>query len=620
MSDTFQYLIISALSIALIVAILLVIIMFFWRKKNQPVVNQQVSRPIFSESVCHEGAYKLLPEVILILNSQYQITYLNPAAEDMLGCKLRSVMGKDYRNIINLRNIKTNRTLHEVINNELTSSMEVKAQEYLLHTPNNQNFPVQLKLMPLLRKSDEGSEFYSLLLLRNISEQKALESRLSMLDAYDSLTGVFNRKSFENEVKQLIESTHKHDSVHVLAYFSIDQFQEINDSIGHSSSEALIKNIVKIIKENIKETIDSVARVGGSEFCVVFRERKIASGVKAIESTLKQVVDHTFMSRGRQYPVSLSAGFVVLSNESTSSARVLSEANRACNLASKRGGNRLFAYRSDDKEIQKLEGNFEWVLILKKAIQENRFVMYAQPIHLLEPNEYRKPFSHYELLIRLNDEEGKPISPTEFISAAEYYSMMPAIDRWVIQNVFKKLSRISKQEPMPVFAINLSGQSLNDAVFLDFVLNEIKSSGVNPKILCFEITEQVAVDDISLVNKFISSLKALGSSFSLDDFGTGVSSFGYLRSLDVDYLKIDGSFVKNIATDNVSRGMVESITQIGHTMDLKIIAEYVENKEIKDILDDMGVDYGQGYHIARPGPLGAVIRQHQVVKKAITNL
>ena len=615
MPDTFQYLIISALSIALIV------IMFFRKRKKQSVVtNQQAARKVFSESVCHESAYKLLPEVILLLNSQYQITYLNPAAESMLGCKLRSVMGKDYRNIINLRNIKTNRTLHEVINNELTSSMEVKAQEYLLHTPSNQNFPVQLKLIPLLRKSGKGSEFYSLLVLRNISEQKALESRLSMIETYDSLTGVLNRKSFENEVKQLIESTHKHDSVHVLSYFSIDQFQEINDSIGHSSSEALIKTIVKIMKENIKETIDSVARVGGSEFCIVFRERKVVSGVKAIESILKQVVDHSFMSRGRQYPVSLSAGFVVLSNESTSSARVLSEANRACNLASKRGGNRLFAYRSDDKEIQKLEGNFEWVLILKKAIQENRFVMYAQPIHLLEPNEYRKPFSHYELLIRLNDEEGKPIPPTEFISAAEYYSMMPALDRWVIQNVFKKLSTISKQEPMPVFAINLSGQSLNDAVFLDFVLSEVKSSGVNPKILCFEITEQVAVDDISSVNKFISRLKALGSSFSLDDFGTGVSSFGYLRSLDVDYLKIDGSFVKNIVTDNVSRGMVESITQIGHTMDLKIIAEYVENKETKEILNVMGVDYGQGYHISRPGPLDAVIRQHQVVKKAITNL
>ena len=615
MSNTFQYLIIAALSIALVVAVLLMVIMFFWRRKQQPVVSQKVSRQVFSKSICHEAAYKLLPEVILILNSRHQITYLNPAAENMLGCKLRSVMGRDYRNVINLRNLKTNRTLHDVINNELTSSMEIKAKEYLLHTPNNQNFPVRLKLIPLLQKSNKGSESYTLLLLRNVSVQKALDSRLSMLETYDSLTGVFNRKSFENEVKQLIESTHKHDSVHVLASFSIDQFQEINESIGYASSQTLIKSIVNIIKDNIEENIDDVARVGDSEFCVIFRERKVASGVKAIESTLKQAVDHAFMSRGRQYPVSLSAGFVVLSNESKSSARVLSEVNSACNLASKRGGNRVFAYRLDDKEIEKLAGNFEWVLILKKAIQENHFVMYAQPIHLLKPNEYRKPFSHYELLIRLNDEEGKPISPTEFISAAEYYSMMPALDRWVIQNVFKKLSTISKQEPMPIFAINLSGQSLNDAVFLDYVLNEIKSSGVNPKMLCFEITEQVAVDDISLVNKFISSLKALGSSFSLDDFGTGVSSFGYLRSLDVDYLKIDGSFVKSIATDNVSRGMVASITQIGHTMDLKIIAEYVENEEIKDILDDMGVDYGQGYHIARPGPLDAVIEQHQTIKK-----
>jgi len=617
--DTFQYLLTSVVGVALIAAISALVYVLYKKKKFVTVRSDQDQIVgVISGSDCYEEAYKLLPEVVLILNSQSKITYLNPVAEEMLGCKLRSVMGRDYRNVISLKNSKTNRTLHDALNNELMATREAKVQEYLLQTPNNQNFPVQLKLVAI--QKNEESEIYSLLVLKNISELKGLESRLSILDTYDNLTGVLNRKSFDGEVKQLIESTHKHDSSHILSYFSIDQFQEINDSIGHSGSDALIKGIVKIIKENITETLDIVARVGGSEFCIVFCERKLASAVTSIESILKQVSNHEFISRGRQYPVSMSAGFVVINNKSTSSARALSEANRACNLASKRGGDRLCSYRSDDKEIQKLEGNFEWVLTLKKAIQENRFVMYAQPIHLLETNEYRKPYSHYELLLRLNDEQGNPISPDEFISAAEYYSMMPAIDRWVIQNVFKKISMVSNQEPLPVFAVNLSGQSLNDSVFLDFVLSEMKSSGVNPRMLCFEITEQVAVDDISLVNNFISKLKTLGSSFSLDDFGTGVSSFAYLKSLDVDYLKIDGSFVKNIATDKVSLGMVQSISQIGHTMNLKIIAEYVENKEILDILSEMGVDYGQGYHISRPGPLGAVIRRHQVVKKSVTHL
>jgi diguanylate cyclase (GGDEF)-like protein len=590
-----------------------------WRKKNNPQIlvdNPQELSPIPQQSSCHESAYKLLPEVILILNSQYQITYLNLEAEKMLGSKLRSVMGKDYRSILSLKNLKTDRALQDTV--DVSKSEEEKGQEYLLHIKGNQGFPVKLSLIPVTFQNSEGrDESYSLLILKNISGQKMLESQLSMIDTYDGLTGVFNRKSFENEVKQLIDSTHKNNSSHVLAYFSIDKFREINDRFGHAGSENVIKKIRDIIKDNVVEKLDIIAKVGESEFCIILCDRRLASGIKTIEAILSDVVEEEFTARGHQYPVSMSAGFVVINNESTSPSRLMSEANRACNLANKKGIGRPFSYQANDKEIQSQEGNVEWILILKKAIQENRFEMHAQPIHPLSPIEYNKPFSHYELLIRLDDEKGNRISPEEFISAAEYYLMMPSIDRWVIQNVFKQISSIPNQEPTPVFAINLSGQSLNDAAFLGFVLAEIKSSGVDPRMLCFEITEQVAVDDLSLVDKFISTLKALGSSFSLDDFGTGYSSFGYLRSLDVDYLKIDGSFVKNIASDDVAKEMVSSISQLGHTMNLKIIAEYVENTEILNILGDMGIDYGQGYHIERPGPLSAVIKRHQAVKKAI---
>ena len=453
--------------------------------------------------------------------------------------------------------------------------------------------------------------------MENISEKKALESKVSMLDTYDSLTGVLNRKSFDSEVKQLMESTHKHNSVHMLSYLSIDQFSDINDSIGHAGTESLNIKIIEIIKQNVRENLDIIARVADSEFCIIFREARLASSVRMIEAILKGVSEYQFKSAGQQYPVSMSAGFVIIDNKSTSSPRAISEANRACNTASKRGGGKILPYRKDDKDMQSDKGNFEWILILKKAIQENRFEIHAQPIHPLTAVEYKKPFSHYELLIRLNDEKGNPISTVEFITAAEYYNMMPALDRWVIRNALKQISKVPKQDPIPVFAINLSGQSLNDPAFLEYITAEIKSSFVDPKMLCFEITEQVAVSDITLLNKFMSDLKTLGCSFSLDDFGTGASTYEYLRSVNVDYLKIDGSFVRNIATDAISRSMVESATQIGHTMQLKVIAEYVEDTEIHNILDEIGVDYGQGYNISRPGPLDAVIRRHQDVKPAI---
>lgn len=613
MSEISPYLIIMSLSVALF-AVALIAVFLFFRNRNQYQSKIQEISPLTLMLNCHEKAYKLLPEAILILNSQYKITYLNLVAEKMLGCKLRSVMGKDYRDILSLKDLKTQRKLHDIASIKGVTDIEGMEEEYLLQVHDSNNFPIKLNLIPIPVHTDHGSETYSLLVLKNISEKKALESKVSMLDSYDSLTGVLNRKSFNNEIKQLIENTHKHNLVHVLSYLSIDQFRDISDSIGHTGSENLNIKLIEIIKKNIRENLDIIARVGDSEFCIVFCESRLASSVRIIEAILKDVSEYQFKSVGQQYPVAMSAGFVLIDKKSTSSNRVISEANRACNTASKRGGGRILPYRKDDKDMQRVKGNFEWILVLKKAIQENRFEMHAQPIHSLTPLEYKKPFSHYELLIRLNDEQGNPISTVEFISAAEYYHMMPTLDRWVIRDAFRQISKVPRQIPLPIFAINLSGQSLNDPAFLEYILGELKASAVDPRMLCFEITEQVAVFDITLLNKLISDLKALGCSFSLDDFGTGASTYEYLRSLNVDYLKIDGSFVKNIATDEISRSMVESATQIGHTMNLKIIAEYVEDAEICNILNNMGVDYGQGYHISRPGPLGDVIKRHQEVK------
>lgn len=578
-------------------------------------ISRSKSDPEQSASQCQVDTYKLLPEAIVILNGEQKIVYINPEAENLLSSKLRRVMGRKYSQVFTLLNAKTRRVLQGAISLNHRDSQSV-TKECLLQTHNNQTFTIEL-MHVYLREYEDQQQDHSMLILRNITERKALESKLSNLETYDGLTRLLNRKSFDAQVKQLIENAHKHNSKHVLAYFSIDQFQVINDTVGYASGDNLISSMGDLIKKHILKPLDIVGRVGANEFAVVFCERKLTSAIKSIQDILKDVSNYQFMARGQQYSISMSAGFVVLNHETTSSARAMSEANTACNLASKKGGNRVSAYRAEDNEIQKLEGNLEWVMILKKSLQENRFRMHAQPIHRLEPNEFKKPFNHYELLIRLSDEKGNPISPGEFISAAEYYSMMPALDRWVIHHVLQQISTIPDQSPLPVFAINLSGQSLNDPQFLDFILQEIAVSKVHPQMLCFEITEQVAVEDLTLINTLIASLKALGCKFSLDDFGTGVSSYGYLRSLDVDYLKIDGSFVKNIVNDDVAKTMVQSINQVGHTMKLEIIAEYVENQEIIEMLREIGVDFGQGYEIARPGPLSEVIRHHQVIKRSV---
>ncbi len=588
----------------MLVIIAMVLYLFFLYKKNKPKLVE-------SSDHYHEDAYKLLPESIIILNADNKIIYLNPEAENMLGCKLRRVMGREYSDVFTLLNPNTRRVLQGVLGGDTSLITERISRDCLLQTTMNQTFSIELNLIPLRRYSDEDQDNL-LLVLKNITERKALESKLSNLEKYDGLTRMLNRKSFDAEIKQLIDNAHKHSSKHVLAYFSIDQFQVINDTIGYASGDNLITCMGDQIKNHLFTPLDIVGRVGANEFAVVFCERKLASAIKTIQDILNDVSEFNFMSRGHQYSITMSCGFVIVDQNTTSSTRAITEANTACNLANKRGGNRLSAYKSEDSEIQKMEGNLEWKMILKKAQQENRFRMHAQPIHPLKASEYKKPFYHYELLIRLSDEKGNPIAPDEFISAAEYYSLMPEIDRWVIKNVLKQISALPEQSPLPVFAINLSGQSLNDLSFLDFVTKEIKASGVDPQMLCFEITEQVAVEDLTLINALMASLKALGCKFSLDDFGTGVSSYSYLGSLDVDYLKIDGSFVKNIANDEVAKAMVQSINQVGHTMNLKVIAEYVENEKIIQLLREMGVDYGQGYEIARPGPLETVIRNHML--------
>ena len=596
-----------------IIALLLVIVsmgailMYQYRK--------YLAKPVNDTSTCHDDIFKLLPDPIVLLNGNLHIVYMNTAAEDLLECRLRSAMGRQYTDIFQLLHKKTERKLQNIFDPKVFENKRSVSDEGVLENYQKRRFPIKFEHV-LMRQSDDANlaTTQSLLILNNITEKKALESKLFNLEKFDNLTHLLNRKSLESALRHVIDNAHKHDSTNILCYLTIEQFQVINDAAGYAAGDSLITQMGELVNQNVDKSIDILGRVGGDEFAIIYCDRSLSSAILSIEKILKQVENFQFSQIGQQYPVTMSAGFVLVNKDTTSAVRALTEAKMACNLAIKYGGNRVQAYQPDNIEIQTQQGNMEWLVILKKALQENRFEMVAQPIHPLEENAFKEPFHHYELLVRMYDEEGKQIPPDEFIPAAEYYSMMPSLDRWVVKNALSNISQIPEQTPLPVFAINLSGQSLNDSRFLDFVLDEIKSSGVDPQTLCFEITEQVAVDDLSLVTNFIATLKSLGSSFSLDDFGTGVSSYGYLKSLDVDYLKIDGSFVKNIATDDVSNAMVQSINQVGHTMNLKIIAEYVENDEIIGLLRDIGVDYGQGYGIDRPGSLVDVIKRHQYVE------
>ncbi len=553
-----------------------------------------------------QEAFKVIPYPIVILNNDNIFLYVNPAAEKMFNMRLRRLMGRDYKSVFSLIDSDTDLP----ISNFLRLAESLRWKECELKVGDKKILTAELSVILLDSGYQSKHSDSYVLSFKDITQRKALESQVEILEKRDTLTHLYNRKAFESLLKTVIHDSRKHGSSHIFFHLSIDQFNKINQTVGYTAGDALIRRVAELLQQNVDKSIDLLSRLNTDEFGLLFRERSISSAVNTMKHIRKAVNDFQFTWNAVTYPVSISGGFVLVNRASKTPAQVLSYGDLTCRIARDKGGNRILAYNKKDKDVQRAENDTKGMWNLKEAFRDNRFRLFAQPIHALEPSKYKLPYSHYEILIRMYDEDGNIIPPDEFIPVAENNGMMPELDRWVVKDVMRQLKSVKPKSPLPMFAINLSGISLDDESFLDFVLKEIDAAKIDPRMLCFEITEQVAVSNIQLAEKFIETLRARGSAFSLDDFGTGVSSYGYLRSLNVDYLKIDGIFIKDILSDDVSRAMVQSIVQVGHTMGLKVIAEYVENDQIITLLRIMSVDYGQGYGINRPEPLSDLIQSH----------
>ena len=559
-----------------------------------------------------EEVLKLVPFPVVLLTGQYRIIYLNPAAEVLFDSPLRRNLGKPVNTLFELQNPKTKIPIKDFldIRQAKHAASQSRVVNCIVRYQGAINAWMNVTVAPIENDRDPQQSQFALF-LEDVSATRAVESQLNYIERHDGPTGLLNRKAFETILKTSIDDSKKHGSTHVLMTISIDQFKTINDTVGYAAGDSLISKIVNLLKEIINDgEVNVLGRLAGNDFGIIFKETSLVTAANKMKAIRKSVADFQFNWNTRSFPVTLSGGFVVLKKDANSSAKAMTESDIACRTARNHGGNRIVAYRADNLEMKQEQSNMEGVWNLKKAFKENSFELFAQPIHPLGKGKFNLPFHHYELLIRMVGEDGNFVSPDEFIPVAEYFSMMPELDRWVVHEAFMHIAEVEYNDLLPVFAINLSGQSLDEASFLDFVLDEIKKLDVDPRMLCFEITEAVAVNDLTLATKFISTLKSLGSSFSLDDFGTGVSSYGYLTSLDVDFLKIDGIFVKDLMRDPIARNIVESVTQVGKSMNLRIIAEYVEDEKIIALLTKMGVDYGQGYGISKPRPIKEMISAH----------
>ena len=426
--------------------------------------------------------------------------------------------------------------------------------------------------------------------------RKHSEEQLIFQANHDALTGLVNRREFERRAARLLDSVNKDNQEHALCYMDLDQFKVVNDNCGHAAGDEMLRQLSAVLQQVVRKR-DTLARMGGDEFSVLMEHCTLEQAHRVATKLHQVIQDYLFSWQDQSFRVGVSIGLVAITRATPTVGDLLKEADVACYMAKDLGRNRIHVYHPEDVEIAQHHGEMQWVARVNQAIEENRLSLFAQTIEPLDSGKQR----HCELLIRMIDEEGQIISPGAFLPAAERYNLMLKIDTWVIERAFTLLVDNPKfVEKTGFVSINLSGQSIADNNLLDFITGRLSASGIDGKKICFEITETIAISNLRLATLFISTLKGLGCRFALDDFGSGLSSFGYLKNLAVDYLKIDGMFVKDIIDDPIDRAMVKSINEIGQIMGMQTIAEFVENDEIKGMLREIGVNYAQGYGIGKP--------------------
>ncbi len=442
--------------------------------------------------------------------------------------------------------------------------------------------------------------------LMDVTEAHELSNQLSYQATYDDLTGLVNRREFEDRLQEVIELAQERHSDNVLCYLDLDQFKVINDTCGHMAGDELLRQLAQELYRCVRRD-DTLARLGGDEFAILLENCTIERAERAANNVRQAVQNFRFMWNENMFTVGVSIGLTLISQEGESISEVLRRADAACYAAKEAGRNRLHVFRLDDKELALRHLEMGWVARINSALEENRLELWHQEIAEISRGEMPEGHTaedHFEVLLRMRDTDGTLIMPGQFLPAVERYTLAAKIDRWVLKALFKWLAdNPATGDRIGICAVNLSGQTLGDLNFHNEVIAMLESSKVRADRICFEITETSAIANLSNATLFMQRLKLHGCTFALDDFGSGLSSFAYLKTLPVDFVKIDGLFVKDILSDPVDRAMVKAIIEMAHAMGKLAIAEFVENDEILQELIDLGVDYVQGYGIGRPAPL-----------------
>ncbi|MHB8472505.1 MAG: EAL domain-containing protein [Gammaproteobacteria bacterium] len=538
-------------------------------------------------------------DAVITTDAWGNIEYLNGAAEALTGRMLDEIKGCPIGAVMHLIDEHSRKRVESPVEACLREGVVVGRKDQLaLLRPDGSEIAIADSAAPI--RDHDGQVLGAILVFNDVGHTRKLARQLSFQASHDALTGLFNRREFEQQLQRTINSECADGQQHALCYLDLDQFKVVNDTCGHIAGDELLRQLAGLLHGEVRES-DILARLGGDEFGVMLKGCCLSQALRIAEDLRARVKDFRFVWQGHSFEIGVSIGIAALNATTQSIADVMSVADVACYAAKDLGRNRVHVYQPDDSELKQRRGEMRWVSRLHKAIAEDRFVLYYQPI--VQVIRGATDDLHFEVLIRLRDEQGKEVPPMAFIPAAERYNLMPSIDRWVVRNTLRYLRALPSPPAQWLCVMNLSGQTLCDDQFLDYVLDQLQVAEIDPRHLCFEITETAAIANLRHAVHFMTELKAIGCRFALDDFGSGLSSFAYLKNLRVDYLKIDGGFVKDMVDDPIDCAMVEAINQIGHVMGIQTIAEFVESDAILSALGRLGVDYAQGYWVAAPRPL-----------------
>jgi len=584
----------------------------FAQRVQLAITNMHLVNDIATEKERAELTLHSIGDAVITTDTYGNIEYMNHVAERLTGYKLSAVHKQSVQTVFRILEQDTREPMHNIIESCLAEGTSINNSMNVLISSDDSERSIESSMSPITNRS--GSIEGAVIVFHDETERRRMENIIHHQATHDDLTGLINRHQFNIELQQQIDHAKTHDSKHVLCYLDLDRFKAVNETCGQAGGDELLKQISSRLHSVIRLG-DILARLGGNEFGLILQNCPVAVATGIADKIIHSISSYEFNWEGNTFTIGVSIGIVPVNSQTGNINEVMKHADAACHTAREQGKNLAYVYDQKGSELIHRHEEFHWASRISEALEQDRFRIHAQSIHSLDPASDDN--THIEILVRMEDENGHLLPPAAFIPAAERYNLMAAVDQHIIRETFKFISSHVREDIC--FSINLSANSLNDDSLATFIKQCMNEFEIQPGLICFEISEATAISNLVKTVTLIEGLNTQGFKFAVDDFGSSLSSFNYLKDLPVDYLKIDGSFVRDMVTSKMDHAMVAAINQIGHVMGVKTIAEFVENEDIIKQLKHLGVDFVQGYGISRPKPLSDATLQDMLKLASIKN-